>query len=65
MAPHTTANYRTAFICVDNDPEAVPGQAHNNPLSNSPHHVEDSCDGFTLPMTRRRKSHVSYALADF
>ena len=49
MAPHTTGNYRAAFICVDKDPEVVPGQAHNNPLSNEPHHVEASCDGLSCP----------------
>jgi hypothetical protein len=49
MGPHTTVNYRAAFICVDKDPEVVPGQAHNNPLSNNPHHVEASCDGLSCP----------------
>ena len=49
MAPHTTGNYRAAFICVDKDPETVPGQAHNNPLSNDPHSVEASCDGLSCP----------------
>ena len=49
MGPHPTTNYRAAFICVDKDPETVPGQFQNNPLSNDPHHVEASCDGLSCP----------------
>ena len=49
MAPHTTGDYRAAFLCVDKDPEVVAGQGHNNPLSNNPHHVEASCDGLACP----------------
>ena len=49
MAPHATTNYRAAFICVDKDPEAVPGQYQNNLLSSDPHHVEASCDGLSCP----------------
>ena len=49
MAPASTGNYRASFICVDEDAEAVPGQAHNNPLSVDPHHVEATCDGLPCP----------------
>ena len=50
MAPHSTTNYRSAFTCVDKDPEAVQGQGHaNNPLSNNPHHVEAFCGGLACP----------------
>ena len=49
MGPHTTGNYRAAFICVDKDPERVPGQYHDNPKSNDPHHVEAMCDGLSCP----------------
>ena len=50
MGPHTTGNYRAAFVCVDKDPEAVPGQAaQSHPLSNNPHHVEVSCNGLSCP----------------
>ena len=49
MGPHTIYNYRAAFICVDNDPERVQGQYHNNPKSNDPHHVEAMCDGLACP----------------
>ena len=49
MGPHSTSNYRAAFVCVDKEPETVPGQYHNNPRSNNPHHVEASCDGLLCP----------------
>ena len=49
MGPHTTANYRAAFICVDKDPERVPGQAHRNGHASHPHHVEAKCDGLSCP----------------
>ena len=49
MGPHDTSNYRASYICVDKDPETVPGQAHNNAGSNNPHHVEATCDGLLCP----------------
>ena len=49
MGPHTTGDYRAAFICVDKDPDHVQGQYHNNPKSNNPHHVEAMCDGLACP----------------
>ena len=49
MAPHGTANYRSAFQCVDKDPEKVPGEAGNLHLSNDPHHVEATCNGLLCP----------------
>ena len=48
MAPHSTGNYRASFICVDKDPEVVPGEAGNE-ASNDPHHVEATCDGLLCP----------------
>ena len=49
LGPSSLHNYRASFICVDKDPEVVPGQAHNNPFSNDPHHVEATCDGLPCP----------------
>ena len=49
MAPHSTGNYRASFICVDKDPELVPGEAGNVDGSNDPHHIEATCDGLLCP----------------
>ena len=49
MAPHSLYNYRASFICVDKDPELVPGEAGNVDGSNDPHHVEATCDGLLCP----------------
>ena len=56
MGPHDTSNYRASYICVDKDPEVVPGQMHiNNPNSNNPHHVEATCHGLACPPYNQEK----------
>ena len=49
MAPHYWTANRAAFICVDEDAEAVPGESQDNPMSTQPHFVEASCDGLSCP----------------
>ena len=48
MAP-ANGNYAASFTCVDNDPEAVPGERGNVGGSSDHRHVEATCDGISCP----------------
>ena len=46
MAPHSTGNYRSSFICVDKAPEVVPGEAADTDSCDVVH-VEATCEGLS------------------
>ena len=55
MAPHSTGNYRSSYICVDKDPEVVPGEAGDSGGSTDVQHVEATCNGLSCPPYEQEK----------